>query len=137
MLFWLSFRLKITCSFTLLDVMHSGYVIHSFNHPEFNITLTVLNKDLSGAVNVGGTFASEAFLTGHFPQLQQHRQHNNVLPSKRNARSTVGDPDSWYVTLWLTCNHKTSDPFPSLCNFPSSSICFSFGETELFTLFLL
>lgn len=52
----------------------------------------------------------------------------------KNASSSVGDPDFWYVTLWLTWNHKSSDPFPSRYYFPSSSICFSFGETKLFTL---
>lgn len=75
-------------------------------------------------------------LTGQFQWWQQW-QCRNVLPLKQNVCSTVGYPDSWYVTLWLTWNHKSSDPFPFLCNFPSSSICFSFAETKVFTLLFL
>lgn len=61
----------------------------------------------------------------------------NCAAIEKNVCSTVGYPDSWYVTLWLTWNHKSSDPFPFLCNFPSSSICFSFAEIKLFTLLFL
>lgn len=60
---------------------------------------------------------AEAFSAGNVPRLWQHWQHSKGLLSKQNARSTVGDPDSWYVTLWLTWNHKSSDHFPSLYNF--------------------
>lgn len=75
-------------------------------------------------------------LTGQF-QWWQKWQRRNVLPLKEKVCSTVGYPDSWYVTLWLTRNHRSSDSFPSLCNFPSSAICFSFAETKLFTLLFL
>lgn len=81
--------------------------------------------------------AAEAFLTGQFSWLWQHWRHQNALLLKQNARSTVGDPDFWNATLWLTWNHKSNDRFPSHYNFPPSSICFSFEETKRFTLFPL
>lgn len=37
----------------------------------------------------------------------------------------------------LTRNRKSSDPYPFAGSFPPDPICFSFGETKLFTLFLL
>lgn len=91
---------------------------------------------MSARVSEFASWSHWSILTGQFQWWQQW-QHQNVLPLKQNGCSTVGYPDSWYATLWLTWNHKSSDPFPFLCNFPSSSICFSFAETKLFTLLFL
>lgn len=76
-------------------------------------------------------------MTGPFPWLWQQWQPKNMLPLKQSACSNMGVPDFWNATLWLTQNHKRSDPFLFLSSFPSSYICFSFGETKLFTLFIL
>lgn len=91
---------------------------------------------MSAQVTESASGSHWSILTGQFQWWHQW-QRQNVLPLKQNVCSTVGYPDSWYATLWLTWNHNSSDPFPFLCNFPSSSICFWFAEAKLFTLLFL
>lgn len=129
-LLWFTSQPKVTLGQKAsLDFMDPGFVIQCASSLLVYVHLSEFKKkkmEMSGKAELMAfecqewhlpVGTAEAFSAGNVPRLWQHWQHSKGLLSKQNARSTVGDPDSWYVTLWLTWNHKSSDHFPSLYNF--------------------
>lgn len=94
----------------LLNFMDSRFLCFFY---EWNIN--VRQSWVYAAVNVkGGACQWEPL--GHFQLANFHdccspESTKNVPPSKQNSSLCLGDPDFWYVTLWLTSNHKVVIPF--------------------------